>query len=124
MEFELWYYNGTVEERAPLFARSDVAAVVFTGAVTPEGEVGVYSGRTGGVVHVPAPALRRAVRRGLMRLGQGAAIQSPFHGSSGRLAVVNKTSGAPLYCATYFLAHSPGKVAKGRELVYTQGLST
>jgi len=120
MEFELYeYYSGTVEKRTLLFAHPDAAAVVFTGAVTPEGEVGVYSGRTSGVVHVSASALSHVVEAWLNETrARGGDPETFSTALVVSLAIVNKASGVPLYYATYFLDYSPGKVSKGRELVY------
>ncbi|MCU7787374.1 hypothetical protein ODS41_05505 [Pyrobaculum sp. 3827-6] len=118
LRFEL--YEAGVK-KSDLFTRPDVAAVVFVRAVTPDGEVAVFSGPTRGSVHIPAGALADVAKNWTELLrARGHDPEDFFTALIVSLAVVNKTSGRPLFYTTYFLDYPPAKVARGdRELIYT-----
>ncbi|MGC9051184.1 hypothetical protein [Pyrobaculum sp.] len=118
LRFEL--YEAGVK-KSDLFTRPDVAAAVFVRAVTPDGEVAVFSGPTRGSVHIPAGALADVAKNWTELLrARGHDPEDFFTSLIVSLAVVNKTSGRPLFYTTYFLDYPPAKVARGdRELIYT-----
>ncbi|ABL87600.1 conserved hypothetical protein [Pyrobaculum islandicum DSM 4184] len=118
LRFEL--YEAGVK-KSDLFTRPDVVAAVFIRAVTPDGEAVVFSGPTRGSVHISAGALADVARNWTELLkARGHDPEDFFTALIVSLAVINKTSGKPLFYTTYFLDYHPAKVVRGdRELIYT-----
>lgn len=108
-------------KKSDLLTRPEVAAAVFIRAVTPDGEAVVFSGPVRGSVHIPASALADVARNWTELLkARGHDPKDFFTALIVSLAVINKTSGKPLFYTTYFLDYHPAKVAReDRELIHT-----